>query len=203
MSEESNSLSLCYSVSVRRTAFTIVEILLVTGIVAVIGAFAIPSYRYYQIVSDLDRASDQVTHALYRARQLSMNNVQDSVWGVRVPEGVLFSGTAFATRDTAWDEAYPMPSGITASGLGEVSFSRTKGAPSATGSIVLTAVNGLVRVIAVMSEGGVIIKDPDGDMLTICHYSGGKGHPLNINEAAWPAHRQQHGDTLGSCPASP
>jgi prepilin-type N-terminal cleavage/methylation domain-containing protein len=185
---------------VQRKAFTIIEILLALSIVAVIGSLSIPSYRYYQIISDLNRASDQVTHALYRSRQLAMNNVQDSAWGVRVSEGVLFSGEAFAARDAAWDEAYSLPVGITASGLSEVSFSRIKGVPSATGSIILTAVNGLQRVIAVMSDGGVIIKDPDGDMLAICHYSGGKGNPLKINEAAWPAHRQQHGDTLGACP---
>jgi prepilin-type N-terminal cleavage/methylation domain-containing protein len=187
---------------VQRRAFTIIEILLAVSIIAVIGSLSIPSYRYYQIVSDLDRASNQVTHALYRSRQLALSNADDSAWGFRVADGVLFNGENFTDRNVLLDEEYALPAGITVSGLSEVSFSRIKGVPSATGSIVLTAVNGLQRVIAVIGEGGVIVKDPDGDKLTICHFSGGKGSPLKIAESAWPAHKQQHGDTLGPCPVS-
>lgn len=183
-----------------RQGFTLIELLLGLSIITVITAVSIPSYRYYQIVSDLDRASDQVTHGLYRARQLSMDNAEDRAWGFRVTEGTLFLGEAYVSRDIGRDEAYPLPAGVTASGLSEVSFSRIKGIPSATGSIVLTAVNGLRRVIDVMSEGGVIIKDPDGDMLTICHKSGGQYKTLKVAEAAWPAHREEHGDALGPCP---
>ena len=131
-----------------------------------------------------------------------MNNAEDTAWGFRVVEGTLFSGEDFSSRNTVLDEAYPLPIGITASGLSEVSFSRIKGVPSATGSIILTAVNGLQRVIAVMSEGGVIVKDPDGDRLTICHFSGGQERSLKIAESAWPAHKQEHGDALGPCPGS-
>lgn len=182
-----------------RRAFTLIEVLLAMSIILVMGMLSIPSYRYYQIVADLDRASDQVTHALYRARQLAMANAEDSAWGFRVVEGILYRGENFSGRDQTFDEAYPLPSGVIASGLPEVSFSRIKGVPSATGSIVLTAVNGLQRVIAVMGEGGVIVKDPDGDKLTICHNSGNQQQTMKIAESAWPAHRQEHGDTLGPC----
>ncbi|OGJ65841.1 hypothetical protein A3F36_05225 [Candidatus Peribacteria bacterium RIFCSPHIGHO2_12_FULL_55_11] len=176
------------------------EMILALGILGVIATVTVPAYRYYQIVSDLDRASDQVTQALYRARQLSMNNSEDAAWGFRITEGILFEGASYAARDQEWDEWYPLPNGVTASGLPEVSFSRIKGIPSATGSIVLTAVNGLQRVIAVMSEGGVIVRDPAGDMLTICHLGGETPKTLEVSESAWPAHREQHGDILGPCP---
>ena len=183
----------------RRTAFTLVELLLSLGILLVVSALAIPSYRYYQIVADLDRASDQVTQGLYRARHLAMSNAADGPWGLHVPEGVLFSGDRFTTRNIHFDEKYSLPPSVTASGIIEVSFSPLKGIPSATGSIILTAVNGLQRVITILGEGGVIVKDPEGERLTICHYAGGKKNTIKIAESAWPGHREQHGDVLGPC----
>jgi len=190
-------------VGVRHSAFTIVEILLVLSVIAVFGALSIPSYRYYTIVNDLERSVDQVTQGLHRARFLSELNEQDSAWGYHVATGIIFKGGLYADRDTGFDEVQPLPTTVTSSGLSEVSFAVLTGDPSATGSIVLTAVNGAQRFITIQS-GPVLItgeeEEKDYDFLMICHHGGSGWHTLRVSEAAWPAHRDQHGDTLGACP---
>ncbi|TSC59377.1 MAG: Uncharacterized protein Greene041662_524 [Candidatus Peregrinibacteria bacterium Greene0416_62] len=188
---------------VKHSAFTIIEILLAMSIIFVVGALSIPSYRYYSIVNDLERSVDQVTHGLHRARLLSELNEQDSVWGYHVASGIVFKGKIYADRDAGFDEMQPLPATITSSGLPEVSFAILTGEPSSTGSIILTAVNGMQRTITVQS-GPVLIageEAEDSDFLTICHYSGGgEPHTIKIPESAWPAHQRNHGDTLGVCP---
>lgn len=186
----------------RRPAFTIIEILLALSIIAVVGALSIPSYRYYSIVNDLERSVDQVTQGLHRARLLAELSEHDSAWGYQVASGTIFKGTVFAGRDAGFDEAQPLPRTITPSGLPEVSFAVLTGDPSATGSIILTAVNGMQRTITV--QGGPVLiagEEEDSDSLTICHYSGGgEPHTIKVPESAWPAHQKNHGDTLGACP---
>lgn len=185
----------------KRFAFTIVEILLAFSIIAVVGALSVPSYRYYSIINDLERSVDQVAQGLHRAKLLSELNEQDGSWGYHVASGVIFKGNLYAGRDAGFDEMQPLPATIIASGLSEVSFAVIIGEPSATGSIILTAVNGVQRIITIQS-GPVLIsgEEENSDFLTICHFSGGTSHTIKIPESAWPAHRQNHGDTLGACP---
>jgi prepilin-type N-terminal cleavage/methylation domain-containing protein len=181
--------------------FTIMEVILVMGLLGVVAAVTIPSYRYYQQRNDLDRSADQVVQALHRAKLLSELGEQGSRWGFHTLEGTLFRGSTYAARDSNFDEEYPLPVSVTASGLPEVSFRILTGQPSATGSIVLTSINGEQRTITIQGGVRVIIVDEASDRLTVCHYPPGGGKPktLHLPESAWPAH-QGHGDTIGPCP---
>lgn len=185
----------------KRGGFTIIEILLAFGIIAVVGALSVPSYRYYSVVNDLERSVDQVKHTLRRAKLLSELNENDSGWGYHVSSGSLYKGTTYAGRDTDFDELQPLPASVTPSGLSEVSFAALTGEPSATGAIILTAVNGAQRIITIDGSAGHTIgeEEDNRDRLTICHRSGGGWHTIQIPEAAWPSHRSNHGDTLGPC----
>lgn len=188
----------------KRTGFALMELILVIGVVGTVTGMAVPLYRDYQIRNDLNLATEQVTQGLARARLLSQSAQDDDGWGFYVPAGVLYKGDNYADRDPAYDEVYPMPSTITPSGLLEVSYSKLNGAPSATGDITLTALNDEQRhvFIEVQSESVAVVQN---DSLTICHHPPGnpdEAHTITISEAAWPAHRDNHGDTLGAC-ASP
>ena len=117
-----------------------------------------------------------------------------------MPEGVLYKGQSYATRDPAFDEVYPMPSTITIEGLYEVSYERVTGTPSAIGTITLISLSRERRsiVIDVEPEG---ITTMASDEISICHYP--PGNPQNMQtisivDSAWPAH-QAHGDTYGRC----
>lgn len=195
-----------------RRAFTVMEIILVLGVIAVAGSLSVPAYRYYAIVNDLERAADLVVHSLREARLRSELNEHDSSWGYHVASGTLYKGATYAGRDVAFDDLYVLPMTIIPSGLPEVSFAALTGEPTVTGSIILTAVNGAQRVITVHGDVELIGEDDDGDggddgggddydKLAICHKSGGGWHTIKIPESAWPSHRDKHGDTLGPCSA--
>lgn len=184
----------------RRAGFALIEILLVVGMVGTMTGLAIPLYRDYQIRNDLNLATEQVTQGLARARLLSESAQNDDAWGFYIPAGTLYKGTAYATRNSQYDEVYAMPSTIMTTGLSEVSYQKLTGDPSGTGSITLVAINQDSRTILIVveKESLAVVQN---DRITICHQAGHSYHTLTINENAWPAH-QNHGDTLGACSVS-
>jgi prepilin-type N-terminal cleavage/methylation domain-containing protein len=185
----------------RRRGFTVLELVVVIGLIGVIAAFSVPMFRRYQMRSDLSRSADQVTQALGRARALAQAGTGDAPWGFSVTNAVLFKGKTFAARDPAFDEEYPIPSTIVRTGLAEASFSKLEGKPSQTGSIVLTALSGEQAEITILlpAEGVPVVPL---DRLTICHCESGTGHTLSIPDNAWPGHLK-HGDALSACEGRP
>jgi Tfp pilus assembly major pilin PilA len=181
-----------------RRGFTLIEVVLIMGFIAVLAKLSIPLYRSYLIRNDLEVATEQIVQGVGRAQLLSQTGYLGSSWGFYVPGSVLYKGTTFASRDTAYDEVYPMPSTLSTSGLVEVSFSKIDGKPSATGSITLTAISGESRTvnIKITTEG---IPITSSDRLVICHKpnTSNCGTKL-LQENAWPGH-QGHGDHLGPC----
>lgn len=190
-----------YPVCMNRQGFTLLELLLVIGMLAVIGAIASPAWRAYQVRSDVETAVDSLTQALGRAKLKAVAGDGASAWGYDVQTSTLFRGTEFASRDVAADELYPRPSAVAASGLMRVTFAALTGRPSATGSIILTSIRGDVRQVSIeIDEEGIIVNRDD--KLTICHCPSNPPSILRIPDAAWPAHRQ-HGDALGACKVPP
>jgi Tfp pilus assembly protein FimT len=182
----------------QRRGVTLLEILLVIGILAVVGTVSVPMYREYQIRNDLNVATQQVTQGLARARLLSQAAKNDSEWGFYVPSGTLYKGATYAGRDSSFDEVYAMPSTITVSGLLGVTYSKGAGDPNETGSILLTAIDQEQRsiLIDVLEKNITIVQ---GDKIMICHKPGtSEQQTMSIPDNAWPAH-QGHGDYLGAC----
>jgi|CXWL01.1.fsa_nt_gi type II secretory pathway pseudopilin PulG len=173
------------------------EVMLVVGIIGVLSAITIPAYRDYQVHNDLTTVTEQVTQALGRARMRSQLQEGGLSWGFSVPQGAIFAGKTFATRNAAYDEHYPIPSTIVTSGLSEVTFSTFQGVPSVTGSIVLTSLRGEQLSVSIMIDREGIATNA-ADSLTLCHCQSNPPHTLNLPESAWPAH-QKHGDYLGNC----
>lgn len=185
----------------NRNGFSLIELMLVIGIVASLSGVVIPVYREYQVRNDLALATEQVTQGLARARLLSEAGQNDDGWGFYIPSGTLFKGAQYALRDVVYDETYPMPSTITTTGLTEVSYAQLSGVPTSTGAITLTAINRDQRTVLIsVQKQSVAVVNPDE--FVICHIPPGNPggmHTIAISDAAWPAH-ENHGDTLGPCP---
>lgn len=185
----------------KRAGFALIELILVVGIIGAVTGLSVPLYRDYQIRNDLNLATEQVTQGLARARLLAQSGEDDDGWGFYVPAGILYKGSAYADRDPTYDETYPMPSTIATTGLTEVAYGKLSGQPSTTGSITLTALNQEQRTVYIQVESERV-SVVDSDELTICHYppgNPGNAHTITVSEASWPAHRDNHGDTLGPC----
>lgn len=181
-----------------RRAFTLVELLLVLGIFTLAVGMTIPLYLQYQIRSDLDSATHQISQAIGRAQILSQSGERGGSWGVYIWSGVtLYQGGSYATRDATFDEQTPFPTTLVASGLQDVSFSPIEGRPTATGSIIIRAITGDERtvVITILSEG-VIANETD--WITVCHIIGQACNTQTIQDNSWPGHRE-HGDFFGIC----
>ncbi len=188
--------------TVGRPAFAVLELIIVIGILATMTSLSIPAYREYQIRSDLDRTTQQVTQGLARAKLLSTSGERDSAWGFYVPSGTLYKGQSYADRDASFDEVYPMPSTIAVTGLLDVAYSRISGLPADTGDIVLRALNNDERIIQVtIAVDQQSLATNHMDLLTICHHNvDATTQTMTIPDATWPYH-QGHGDTNGACVA--
>ncbi len=183
----------------KRPGFTIIEMLIVIAIITTAMVMSLPLYREYQIRSDLDNAAQLATQGLSRARLLSQSGQGGAQWGYHVPSGTLYKGASFATRDPAFDESYPMPSTIAVNGLLDVEYSRVKGIPASTGTIVLKALNNDQRIIQVLiGVDAQNIPAYADDTLTICHEPATLHQTIVVPDSTWASH-QAHGDTLGPC----
>jgi hypothetical protein len=133
----------------RKPGFTIIEILLTFGILTIVAGASIPLYHNYQVRSDLGVAEDVVLQGIYRARVLTQTGQEDDVWSYNIGSGVVFKGTNYVGRDTAYDELFVVPESVIISGVASISFSRVYGVPSPTGDVVLTSLNDEKRYIPI------------------------------------------------------
>lgn len=135
--------------------FTVVEILVVLGLLAVLFALTAPivanNYRRYQLTSE----KQQVVTLLQKARGEAMSNIASRSHGFSVQSStyVVFAGTSYATRDPSMDQIYPRNTAISATGTTEFVFSALVG--TAASSSVYLNDPPLVASISVNGEGRI------------------------------------------------
>lgn len=125
-------------VSMRR-GLTTIELILSVGIIAVLFAISAPVFRTFLLKNDLEVSFNVFNQDLYRAQSLARNGERDSNWGVRIQPGsvTLFMGSSYATRNTAFDEVYTIPSSMAVIGTNEYVYQKFSGLPSASGATTI------------------------------------------------------------------
>ena len=120
--------------------FTLLEILLVVGLLALLGGIGtfvgLNSYRTGLFRSE----RDTVVGLLWEVRGRALNNVDETPHGLKINDAgyTVFEGSSYAARVPAQDETTPVNSSFGHSGLDEVVFSQLSGSVSAPGVISLT-----------------------------------------------------------------
>jgi prepilin-type N-terminal cleavage/methylation domain-containing protein len=142
---------------VNQRGFTLVEVLLSMAIIGTLAGLSLPVYESFVRRNDLDLAAQQLAASLRRAETYARSVKQDAAWSVRIEPTsvVLYQGTNFGGRDTAFDETFTLPGSITTGGLSEIQFAKWSATPSSTGNITLTSSVNETRTIAVNAKGMV------------------------------------------------
>jgi len=136
--------------------FTLIEILIVLGLIAILTTFVLPTSIYFYRSQQLETHSQGILQTLRRAQLKAISIEKDASFGVYLTNDnyVLFKGVSYATRDVQYDEVYDLSNIITLSGLSEVIFSKFEGIPNTTGNIVLNS-NSESRTININEMGTI------------------------------------------------
>jgi len=136
--------------------FTLIEILIAAAIIAGLAGLGLflsfDSYRNYAL--NVER--DILVNVLQKARSLSLNNIDESAYGVYIQNSnfIIFKGDSYVSRDPIYDETIPTNSSVSKSGLQEIVFEQLTANSSASGDIILNnAFHSLI--ISLNNEGRI------------------------------------------------
>ncbi|MDA1337360.1 MAG: hypothetical protein O3C23_01140 [bacterium] len=145
--------------------FTIVEILVVVGIIGLFLGLSIPQLRSFGQGAKLQNTGKEVVAALRLAQSKTLASEGALQYGVyfNVPgQYILFEGTSYATRNVGNDvivvlEKTVEVSSVALGGGNEVVFSRLTGQASAQGSITFRLVKDIssTKVVSVLLSGAI------------------------------------------------
>ena len=144
------------AVSEDNKGYTIIEILLVVAIIAIIGATSISMGTGFLTRNNLKNKTNELVSSLAVARISSISGKEDSPWGVNINSSsiTLFAGTSYATRDSAFDQNFSIPSSIDISVV-EIVFNKLTGNPNSTANIVISG-SGVDANTVIVNEVGSV-----------------------------------------------
>ncbi len=130
------------------------EIIIVIGIFAVLAVFTAPTIIKFFQWQNVDDVAASVESTLRQARSQAMYQKNDASHGVKLLSGsyVLFQGNSYASRTISYDLTTAVPTGITFSGITEVTFTKRTGLPSTTGTVTIQSPT-KTKTITINSQG--------------------------------------------------
>lgn len=145
------------NITSNRWGFTLIEVLLVIGVLGLIVALATPFYQSFQISSELDNTTHELISALRQTQAKAMASEGFRSWGVHLEKKayIIFSGDKFNPDDKLNqrnDLAGPLS--IEAENT-DIVFSSVEGQTSNTGKITLISVNKEARTLTINSLGAI------------------------------------------------
>lgn len=151
-----------YTNCVHRRGFTLIEILVVIGILGIITAISVTAFSNMYKVSVLRAGGSEVYDALVASRSKTLASKSDIVYGVfvssttvtRFAGGTYISGTA-TNRSYSFEGGVRATSTLITSGT-PIVFTRLTGAPSIQGTIYVHNLDGTSTTTIVIHRSGLI-----------------------------------------------
>ena len=124
----------------KLSGFTYIEVLLSVALVLVISMTASPFYGNFLLGQEADTTSAELKSSFALARLYSMLGKGDGQWGVAFVNHriILFQGSSYATRESAFDEVYKVHDLVSVSGFDEMVFSQRTGTPNIEPTITIS-----------------------------------------------------------------
>lgn len=149
-------------------AFTLIEILVVIGIIIILAAVAVPGLGTFQKESALHNSTEEIINTLRLAQNRTLASESSSKYGVYFDNVssphryTLFKGSSYAARDTVFDEVFLIPksveiASISLGGGNEVVFDRIVGTTSQFGQISLELVSDSTKTTTIYIESSGIV----------------------------------------------
>ena len=154
----------------KAAGFTIVELVVVLGILSLLFAVGLPAARNFQEDRNYDLAGQSLLQALRRAQIRSLASEDGANIGVHLISGTgttftIFEGSSFAGRVAGKDESSDLPPSVGLSfnfsggvSTADVIFSRIRGKPIATGTVFLYSDGAPLQGITIGREGRIQIE---------------------------------------------
>jgi len=139
----------------RNIGFTLIEILVVLGILSIIATFGyLVTMDFYKSYA-FNAERDTIVAILQKARSQSLANINESAHGVHFDseQYVIFQGSAYNSNDN-FNQIIPSAFGITHSGITDVVFFQLSGDVGSSGSLILSD-GKRSAVISINSEGQI------------------------------------------------
>jgi prepilin-type N-terminal cleavage/methylation domain-containing protein len=138
----------------RIKGFSVVELLVALGIVAIVGAGGTASYTAWRAQSQMDTAQKKIIGNLRESQMFAQASLGNSSWGVNLQAGkiTLFKGASYAGRDPLSDQTDSLPGNLSITGPTEIIYGRFSGIPLSFGTITISSNNGQ-KQISVNSKG--------------------------------------------------
>lgn len=142
--------------STRSNGFTIIELIVAIGVLMTIFSLGIfVSMDLYQ-AHLFESEKSTLISILEKARGQAQHHISGSAHGVTIQSttAVLFSGSSYSLRDTAYDISFPLAPSIRRSGLPEIVFAPLTAQVATPGEISLT-IGARTAAISMNSEGQI------------------------------------------------
>jgi len=140
-----------------KNAYTLIELLIVIGILAVLTGLSSLSLVSYSKSADIGTSKTIVMQTLLQARGNSMADVDDKTWGVHLETNrvILFSGASYNPNDGT-NQVKPISGGTSINtSLSDVIFAKRTGATANTGDITITGQSSNAVTIMINEQGNI------------------------------------------------
>ena len=141
----------------RIKGLTFIEVILVLAIVLTIGTMAASFSGNFFFSKNVSNFYEMFRSDIRQAQLYSMEGRGGSEWGValRGRSLILFRGSSYASRESAFDESVSIPGIVAFSGFDEVVMERGTGRLSGTMTDLRMEGSGEVRSFSLSKEGAL------------------------------------------------
>jgi prepilin-type N-terminal cleavage/methylation domain-containing protein len=141
--------------------FTLVELILVIGIMGILAVSIRPVYGNWQAGAEGNRAAEELASLLRAARTKSLSGFNDSEYGIYFDNRrfVLFQGRSYSSRNPAYDKTIEPAEFLEVSfnfAENELYFTKKNGIPSATGTVVIDNPHNKSEKTIFLTEYGMV-----------------------------------------------